>query len=95
PPYHPYTEALLAAIPIADTRVRKRHVVLTGELPSASDPPPGCPFSTRCNYAIAGTCDVDLPPLREFADGHRIACHLEPETLAAMQPVITIETAPS
>ena len=48
PPFHPYTEALLSAIPIADPTVKKRHVVLEGEIPSALSPPPGCPFQTRC-----------------------------------------------
>jgi peptide/nickel transport system ATP-binding protein len=87
PPYHPYTEALLAAIPIADQRYAKRSVLLAGEIPSASDPPPGCPFSTRCSYRILGTCDVLVPPVQEFAQGHRIACHLPRKELLAMQPV--------
>jgi peptide/nickel transport system ATP-binding protein len=87
PPYHPYTEALLAAIPIADQRVRKRKVPLAGEIPSASDPPRGCRFSTRCAYRIDGTCDTMAPPMLEFAPAHRIACHLPREQLLAMQPV--------
>ncbi|MXY38920.1 MAG: ABC transporter ATP-binding protein [Rhodospirillaceae bacterium] len=91
PPYHPYTEALLSAVPIADTSVNKRKVVLTGELPSPANPPSGCVFSTRCPYAMPGVCDVTAPPVREFADRHNIACHLEPEQLTAMEPVITIE----
>ena len=62
PPYHPYTEALLSAVPIADTRVKKRKVLLTGEIPSPSNPPKGCPFSTRCPYMIPGTCNVIPPP---------------------------------
>ena len=65
PPYHPYTEALLSAVPIADTRVKKRKVLLTGEIPSPSNPPKGCPFSTRCPYMIPGTCDVIPPPVVE------------------------------
>jgi peptide/nickel transport system ATP-binding protein len=91
PPYHPYTEALLSAVPIADTRVTKRKVVLTGEIPSPSNPPPGCPFSTRCPYMIPGTCDVIAPPIVEPSPGHRILCHLPLETLMAMEPVITVE----
>jgi peptide/nickel transport system ATP-binding protein len=87
PPYHPYTEALLAAIPVADKRYVKRSVLLSGEIPSASNPPPGCRFSTRCAYRIAGTCDVLVPPVLEFAPNHRIACHLPRERLSAMQPV--------
>ena len=93
PPYHPYTEALLSAVPIADTTVHKRKIVIAGEIPSPSNPPPGCPFQTRCPYMIKGLCDTTLPPLREFAPGHVIACHLESETLLKMEPVITVETA--
>ncbi len=87
PPYHPYTEALLAAIPIADQRFVKRKVLLTGEIPSASDPPPGCRFFTRCSHRITGTCDVSAPPVQQFAAEHRIACHLPRTHLLAMQPI--------
>jgi peptide/nickel transport system ATP-binding protein len=93
PPYHPYTEALLSAVPIADSSVRKRKILVTGEIPSPSNPPPGCPFQTRCPYMIKGVCDTTLPPLREFGPDHVIACHLERETLMKMEPVITVETA--
>jgi peptide/nickel transport system ATP-binding protein len=93
PPYHPYTEALLSAVPIADARVSKRKVVLAGEIPSASNPPKGCPFSTRCPYMIPGTCDVIPPPLVEPSPGHKILCHLSLETLEAMEPVITVSDA--
>ena len=93
PPYHPYTEALLAAIPIADQRFIKRKVLLTGEIPSASNPPPGCRFSTRCPHRIPGTCDVLPPPLREFSPSQRIACHLPRETLLSMKRVFEEETA--
>ena len=90
-PYHPYTEALLSAVPIADTSVRKRKIVLSGEIPSPSNPPPGCPFSTRCPYVMKGLCDVVAPPQREMAPRHVIACHLDEATLRGMEPVITIE----
>ncbi|SEE70234.1 peptide/nickel transport system ATP-binding protein [Rhizobiales bacterium GAS191] len=90
PPYHPYTEALLSAVPIADTSVKKRKIVLVGEIPSPSNPPPGCPFSTRCPYMMKGVCDTLAPPQRELAPRHVIACHLDEATLRAMQPVITI-----
>src|SRR5437667_4251127 len=93
PPYHPYTEALLSAVPIADPRVKKRKIVLQGEIPSPSNPPTGCPFSTRCLYMIKGLCDTTAPPQRVFGPRHVIACHLEPETLLAMEPVVTIENA--
>jgi peptide/nickel transport system ATP-binding protein len=91
PPYHPYTEALLSAVPIADTRVEKRKVVLTGELPSPLNPPKGCVFSTRCPYVIKGTCDRVEPPVQTFATGHGIACHLPREQLIAMKPVIVLK----
>ena len=87
PPYHPYTEALLSAVPVADQRYSKRKVLLTGEIPSASKPPAGCRFSTRCSYRIAGTCDSIPPPVLEFAPDHHIACHLPREKLLAMPPV--------
>lgn len=91
PPYHPYTEALLSAVPIADTTVKKRKIVLQGELPSPSNPPSGCPFSTRCPYAL-DVCRTTLPPKRAFGEArHTIACHLEPAELASMEPVITVE----
>ncbi len=93
PPYHPYTEALLSAVPIADTHVKKRKVLLTGEIPSPSNPPKGCPFSTRCPYMIPGTCDVIPPPIFEPSPGHRILCHLPHEELMAMLPVIEVESA--
>jgi peptide/nickel transport system ATP-binding protein len=93
PPYHPYTEALLAAVPVADQRYAKRKVLLTGELPSASNPPSGCRFSTRCTHRIAGLCNVVTPPEHEFAPTHRIACHLPREQLLAMQPVFSVGEA--
>ncbi|SDU10114.1 ABC transporter ATP-binding protein [Stappia sp. ES.058] len=88
PPYHPYTEALLAAVPIADTRIEKRNIVLKGEIPSPANPPKGCPFSTRCAYMMPGVCDRDVPPLRTFASDHKILCHLEIAELEQMEPVI-------
>ncbi|RMH41096.1 MAG: ABC transporter ATP-binding protein [Alphaproteobacteria bacterium] len=93
PPYHPYTEALLSAVPIADTKVRKRHVVLEGEIPSAMNPPTGCPFQTRCRWKDSvpgGLCEREVPPAREMADGHRIKCHLAEDILRRMEPVIEI-----
>jgi len=92
PPFHPYTEALLSAIPIADQRVKKRHVVLEGEIPSALSPPPGCPFQTRCSHkrdVPGGLCDIETPPMREVASGHRIKCHLSAEALSNMEPVFS------
>ncbi|MEL6374999.1 MAG: ABC transporter ATP-binding protein [Pseudomonadota bacterium] len=94
PPYHPYTEALLSAVPIADTNVKKRKVVLKGEIPSAANPPKGCPFSTRCPYVMPGLCDVEMPPLKPFgARGHQILCHLDDAELTGMEPVIALPTS--
>ena len=93
PPYHPYTEALLSAVPIADTRVEKKHIVLEGEIPSAMNPPPGCPFQTRCRWKSqveGGLCEREVPPIRQLADGHQIKCHLSDAVLASMEPVITL-----
>ena len=90
PPFHPYTEALLSAIPIADLSVKKRHVVLEGEIPSALSPPSGCPFQTRCGHKrdVAGNlCELEMPPTRTVAHGHTIKCHLPVEALERMEPV--------
>ena len=95
-PYHPYTEALLSAIPIADTRVEKRHIVLEGDIPSAMNPPSGCPFQTRCRYkdrVPGGLCEREVPPQVTFESGHQIKCHLDRATLDAMEPVISFEPA--
>ncbi|MDQ2067613.1 ABC transporter ATP-binding protein [Xinfangfangia sp. CPCC 101601] len=93
PPYHPYTEALLSSVPISDPSIVKRKVVVSADVPSPSEPPPGCPFSTRCPYAIKGVCDKDQPQAKTFANGHQIACHLSAETLLAMQPIILDQKA--
>jgi peptide/nickel transport system ATP-binding protein len=93
PPYHPYTEALLSAVPIADTRVTKKRIVLEGDIPSAMNPPPGCPFQTRCRWKsqVPGNlCDTVMPPMRVLAGDHQIKCHLSDESLAGMEPVIKI-----
>mgnify|MGYP000321381083 CR=1 FL=1 len=88
PPYHPYTEALLSAVPIADTSIKKKHIILKGELPSAMDPPSGCPFQTRCPRKIGEICETAMPPLKEVMPGHFILCHIPEDELAAMEPVI-------
>ena len=87
PPYHPYTEALLSAVPIADTSVKKKHIVLKGELPSPMNPPPGCPFQTRCPRKIGAICETELPPVQEMAEGHSIMCHIPADELNRMDPV--------
>lgn len=93
PPYHPYTEALLSAVPIADTKVKKKHIVLEGDIPSAMNPPSGCPFQTRCNWKskVAGNlCESEVPPVRTLPGDHQIKCHLSDAELDAMEPVIEL-----
>jgi len=94
PPYHPYTEALLSAIPIADTSVVKKHIVLEGDIPSAMNPPPGCPFQTRCRwkkFVPDNKCETQLPPLKDLGAGHKSLCWLDDAQLATMGPVISFE----
>lgn len=92
PPYHPYTEALLSAVPIADTSIEREHIVLDGDIPSAVNPPPGCPFQTRCQHKdkVGKKCETEVPPLRVLANGHEIKCHLADADLDAMTPVIKL-----
>jgi oligopeptide/dipeptide ABC transporter ATP-binding protein len=76
-PQHPYTEALLSAVPVPDPTKRHRRIVLSGDVPSPIAPPPGCPFHPRCPKAIA-RCAIERPRLRELAPQHVTACHLAP-----------------
>ncbi|MER8414688.1 MULTISPECIES: ABC transporter ATP-binding protein [unclassified Mesorhizobium] len=94
PPYHPYTEALLSAIPIADTSVVKRHIVLEGDIPSAMNPPSGCPFQTRCGYKKLvpdNLCETKVPPVKHLGGGHMSLCWLSDDVLATMEPVIKFD----
>ena len=74
-PQHPYTEALLAAVPVADPRKRRPRRIIQGDVPSPINRPPGCHFHTRCPYAEA-RCREAAPPLKQAAPGHLVACHL-------------------
>jgi peptide/nickel transport system ATP-binding protein/oligopeptide transport system ATP-binding protein len=75
-PLHPYTEALLSAVPIAKTSAKQRkRIILKGDVPSPIDPPPGCHFHTRCPYAHK-RCKSEAPPLRQVTPDHWAACHL-------------------
>ncbi|WP_188195689.1 ABC transporter ATP-binding protein [Nonomuraea sp. SYSU D8015] len=73
-PKHPYTEALLAAVPQPDPRVRTRPKLLTGDVPSPANPPSGCYFHPRCPYAQP-VCAAETPPVRQVGEDHRSACH--------------------
>jgi peptide/nickel transport system ATP-binding protein len=95
PPYHPYTEALLAAVPIPDPSVEQKHIRLSGNVPSALNPPSGCRFHTRCPRRAemlpdgGKICEEEVPPWREAEDGHRIFCHIPLEELCQMEAVVT------
>ena len=72
---HPYTEALLSAVPVPDPRATQQSIILAGDVPSPIHPPPGCRFHTRCPYAFE-RCRVEEPAMREVKAGHFVACHL-------------------
>jgi oligopeptide/dipeptide ABC transporter ATP-binding protein len=74
-PKHPYTQALLSAVPIPDPAARKQRIVLRGDVPTPINPPPGCRFHTRCPIAV-DRCKVEEPPLRQIEEGRDAACHL-------------------
>jgi peptide/nickel transport system ATP-binding protein len=76
-PLHPYTRALLSAVPVPDPTVedRRERVLLAGDLPSPAAPPAGCRFHTRCPWRQAERCDTERPAWREVVPGHRVACH--------------------
>lgn len=92
PPYHPYTEALLSAVPIADPAVEKREIILEGNLPSVLSPPKGCPFHTRCPRKLGPICENERPPAREAEDGHVIACHIDLDELREVEPVLSVSS---
>jgi peptide/nickel transport system ATP-binding protein len=74
-PRHPYTEALISAVPKPDPLLRRKRIVLAGEVANPSNPPSGCYFHPRCRYAV-DICSRETPPLRDFGNGHQAACHL-------------------
>jgi peptide/nickel transport system ATP-binding protein len=85
PPYHPYTEALMSAVPIADPDVKRERIILEGAIPSPTERPKGCPFATRCQRKIGPICDEQVPPDQRTGDGHRIACHIPLDELRAVE----------
>jgi peptide/nickel transport system ATP-binding protein len=96
PPYHPYTEALLSAVPVPDPTARRRTIRLPGDVPSALNPPQGCRFHTRCPRrrmlpADGRICELEAPPWQDTGiRGHRIFCHLPLEVLKQVTPVVNV-----
>ena len=76
-PKHPYTRALLSAVPLPDPEIQKKRqrIVLQGDVPSPLTPPPGCPFHTRCPEALHH-CSLDVPKFKDYGVGHFVSCHL-------------------
>lgn len=96
PPYHPYTEALLSAVPIPDPSAAQKRIRLEGSVPSPLNPPSGCRFHTRCPRRVllpdgGKICEEEVPPWRETGNGgHRIFCHIPLEQLNKIEPVIHV-----
>ena len=94
PPYHPYTEALLSAVPIPDPEAEQKEIRLGGDVPSALNPPSGCRFHTRCPRRHemlpdgGKICEEQSPPWQQGEKGHRILCHIPIETLSTVDPVV-------
>ncbi|MCK6427775.1 MAG: dipeptide ABC transporter ATP-binding protein [Burkholderiaceae bacterium] len=86
-PQHPYTEALLEAVPVPDPAARRKRRVLAGDVPSPIKPPSGCRFHTRCPY-VEQRCKVEEPPLKEVAPGQFVACHLRQPVAMLKQEAI-------
>jgi len=86
-PQHPYTEALLSAVPVPDPEAAKKRIILKGDVPSPINPPAGCRFHTRCPYAFA-RCSQEEPAMREVLHGHHVACHLR-----EAQPAVAVESS--
>jgi peptide/nickel transport system ATP-binding protein len=94
PPYHPYTEALLSAVPVPDPDAEQKEIRLSGDVPSALNPPSGCRFHTRCPRRRemlpdeGEICEHEVPPWRTSEKGHRILCHIPIEELEKIDPVV-------
>jgi peptide/nickel transport system ATP-binding protein len=85
PPFHPYTEALLSAVPLADPDIKQKPIRLGGTVPSAMEVPSGCRFHPRCPRFLGDVCATQEPPWRESEGDHRIYCHIPLDELARLQ----------
>ena len=88
PPYHPYTEALLSAVPAPNPDHAGARILLEGSVPRADEVPRGCPFATRCPRRLGAVCDDTPPPVQQLAADHRIACHIPGEELRRLQTAL-------
>jgi peptide/nickel transport system ATP-binding protein len=95
PPFHPYTEALLSAVPVPDPDDQHTRILLQGTVPKASGAIPGCPFASRCPRKVGSICDETAPPLQELAGGHRIACHIPGHELERAQASLSAAGSPA
>jgi oligopeptide/dipeptide ABC transporter ATP-binding protein len=93
-PLHPYTQALLSAIPIPDPELKRERVVLQGDVPSPAAPPSGCRFHTRCP-AVMPICSQVDPPMLEVRPRHWVACHLYPQGIEAAAPSESTASMPA
>ena len=89
PPNHPYTQALLSAIPIADPEAKRETLRLTGRMPSSVNPPTGCRFHTRCPRKVGKICETEEPPEQKTSETHKIYCHISINDLMKFKPVIS------
>jgi len=88
PPYHPYTEALLSAVPVPDPDRQYARILLEGAVPRASERLRGCPFATRCPRKLGAVCDDTPPPVQRLPGGHHIACHIPTAELETLQTAL-------
>lgn len=95
PPYHPYTEALLSAVPLVDAEIEGRNRIrLTGDVETATSAPRGCSFHRRCPHKVGDICERETPPEIEAANGHHIACHVPLKELEAMASAVPLRLTP-
>ena len=95
PPHHPYTEALLSAIPTLDFERPHQRIALRGPVPSLSSPPTGCRFHTRCHRFLGDICINEEPPWSDIGDGHFYRCHIPEAELRELQPAAAPTAGPS